>query len=128
MTLTRISITIPRDLVTKLDRRAKELDRSRSWVIAEAARRYLDGADATTGRATARVSETNVPYVAPGLGPSRQAQLQADLALTPEERVRAAQRTARAGRARWTAGPERLLTFERYEDYIDWKRREGILW
>lgn len=34
----RIAITLPRELLVAADRRARELDRSRSWVIAEAIR------------------------------------------------------------------------------------------
>jgi metal-responsive CopG/Arc/MetJ family transcriptional regulator len=37
----RISATIPEALVAAADERAKRLDRSRSWVISEALRRYF---------------------------------------------------------------------------------------
>ncbi|MGH7700607.1 MAG: CopG family ribbon-helix-helix protein [Gemmatimonadales bacterium] len=122
MTLARISITLPRDVLAAADRRAKELDRSRSWVVAEALRQWL-----ATGGARAVREPPSPPYV-PGLGPSRLAQLEADLRLTPEERVRAAEETARLGEV--VAGARRrpagLLFFDRYEDYLEWKRREDV--
>jgi hypothetical protein len=53
--------------------------------------------------------------------------LEADLALTPEERVREAERTAREGAlARERGGARRLLQFDRYDDYLQWKRREDL--
>jgi predicted transcriptional regulator len=128
--LTRISITVPRDLVAAADRRARELDRSRSWVLAEALRAWLgargQGAGAREQVATARVREPEGHY-APGLGEYRLAQLKADLALTPEQRVREAERTARE--AELVAGRRpvnQVLTFDRYEDYLEWKRHRDI--
>ena len=77
----RIAITLPEEDLAAADRLAAELDRSRSWVIAEALRRYA-------GTQTAPVSETVE------LDEFRREQLQRDLALTPEERVRLAEETA----------------------------------
>lgn len=121
MALTRISITVPKDVLSAADRRARALDRSRSWVVVEALRQYLRPS-------TGVVKEAAAPPYAAGLGPSRLTQLEADLALSPEERVREAERTARdgelAGRGRRAA--RRVLQFDRYEDYLDWKNREGL--
>ncbi len=118
MALSRISITIPRELVAAADRRARELDRSRSWVVAEALRRYV----AERPRSAVREPAGPPPGVA-GLGSSRLAQLQADLALTPEQRVREAERTARVGQRALRGGAvNRVLSFDRYEDYLEWKR------
>jgi hypothetical protein len=67
------------------------------------------------------------PYgaLSPGLGPYRLEQLKADLALTPEQRVIAASRTAEVARLRRHARAGALvLQFDRYEDYLDWQRRE----
>ncbi len=126
MPLKRISLTIAADLVKRLDRKAKELDRSRSWVIAEAVRRFLAPSSTPVARA---VREPSSPYdVTTGLGESRLRQLEADLELTPTQRVRAAEETARVGRlARPAPGPARILTFDRYEDYLEWKWREGAI-
>jgi hypothetical protein len=41
MALARISITIPRELLAEADGAARQLDRSRSWIVADAVRRYL---------------------------------------------------------------------------------------
>ncbi len=123
MTLARISITLPPELVKAADRRAAELDRSRSWVIAEALRLGL-GAVAPVARVRETAQEAaRPPYAAAGLGSYRRAQLEADLALTPEERVREAELTLRAAELRgrgWRG--ERLLMFDRYEDYLAWQR------
>jgi hypothetical protein len=118
--LARVTITVPADLLASADARARRLDRSRSWVVAEALRGYL---------ATAAVREpATIAYgPSPGLGTYRLQQLQADLALTPEQRVREAERTAReAALVRGTPRGRGLRFFDRYEDYLEWKRREGI--
>ena len=112
--LTRVTITLPRDLLAAADARAKRLDRSRSWVVAESLRRF--------------VSETAVREPAPppygtGLGEYRRIQLEADLALTPEQRVLEAERTAReAEQARAVPPGAGVRFFDRYEDYLTWKR------
>jgi hypothetical protein len=122
MAYARISVTLPKAVLAAADRRAKELDRSRSWVIAEALRDWDGGAAAATPPRVVR--EARPAYEAlPGLGEQRQAQLHADLALTPEQRVIEAERTASAASptgGRWTG----VLTFDRFEDYLAWKRRE----
>jgi hypothetical protein len=119
----RISLTLPKALLAAADRRARELDRSRSWLIADALAAYLKAAPAGQ-RGQVREAAT-VPYAARiGLGEQRLAQLRADLALTPEARVREAEATSRQGpprSARWTG----VLTFDRFEDYLAWKRREA---
>lgn len=56
-----------------------------------------------------------------GLSPSRLEQLRRDLALTPEQRVRAAEDTLRLDRQREPADARRVVFFERYEDYLDYK-------
>jgi hypothetical protein len=62
----------------------------------------------------------------PRLDESRRAQLRADLALTPTERVRAAERTAREVPRRGSG--TRFISFDRFEDFLDWKRREAAVW
>ncbi len=128
MALARISITLPQDVVAAADRRAAELDRPRSWVVVEALRAYLSWPASRRNSLVREPTSPSFAAVRPGLSDSRLAQLEADLALTPEQRVREAERTAREGeltrgRAR-TA--RRIVQFDRYEDYLDWKRWEGI--
>jgi hypothetical protein len=113
----RITITIPSDLVEAADARARSLDRSRSWVLVEALRRYLG--------AGAAVSEPRVAYQA-GIGTYRRAQLEADLSLSPEQRVKEAQRTALAVPRHGPRGHDQLLTFDTYEDYLQWQRRQAV--
>ena len=125
MALKRISITLPADVLQAADRRARSLDRSRSWLIVEAIRAYVGAAGGGVVR-----EEGPPPYGAasPGLGPSRQAQLESDLRLTPERRVQAGEETARLAdvvRGR-PARSNRVISFERYEDYVDWKRKEHL--
>jgi hypothetical protein len=62
----------------------------------------------------------------PGIGGLRRAQLAADLRLTPEGRVRAAEETARLAGGRGRLRAERVIGFDRYEDYLAWKRLEEI--
>lgn len=125
MPYARISITLPRDVLTAADRRARQLERSRSWLIADALRQYLQ---VSAGGAVRE--PLPLPYAAgsPGLGAYRLEQLKADFALTPEQRVIAAEQTARvAEHTRRRPAAQRVLQFDRYEDYLDWKRREDIL-
>ena len=56
-----------------------------------------------------------------GLGSSRRAQLQRDLRLTPEQRVRAAEETLKLERLRAVHTPHLVIGFDRYEDYLDYK-------
>lgn len=129
MPLHRITITIAKSLVREVDRLARQLDRSRSWVVSDAVRRYVAAAvPAVSGERSVREPERRPYGVVSGLGPSRQTQLEADLTLTPEERVKAAEQTARVPDL---VGPapsrrDRILFFDSYEDYLDWKRREDL--
>ena len=124
MPIARISITIPAALAKQADREAKRSKRSRSWLIAEAVRRYLQEAPSSEVVREAAPA----PYVI-GLSEQRLAQLHADMRLTPEERVKEAERTARAARSMGRAAYgriTRMVGFERYEDYLDYKRREDV--
>lgn len=127
MTYARISITLPHDLLAAADRRSRELDRARSWLVAEALRCYLEAARAAPEPQTREPSAPPYGVASQGLGPYRLEQLKADLALTPEQRVLAAARSAEVARLRRTS-PARtqVIQFDRYEDYLDWKRREDI--
>jgi metal-responsive CopG/Arc/MetJ family transcriptional regulator len=112
----RIAITLPESDLAAADRLAQAQDRPRSWVIAEAIRQYAARA-AETGMPTGSRATVNV-----GLGESRRRQLIADLGLTVEERIRAAEETARATLSSRTIRAQRILAFERYEDYLEWKK------
>jgi len=122
MAFSRISITLPRPLLVDADRRARALGRSRSWVLAEALRAYL--------AAPARVAEAWPAAYGerrPGLGESRLDQLKRDLALTPEQRVIEAERSASlADLVHPRSHAHQIITFDRYEDYVAWKRRDAV--
>ena len=106
--LARISLTIPPDVLRRADRIAKREGRSRSWVLTDAVRRLAE-------------PETVGP---PRLDDSRREMLEADLALTPTERVLAAERTAREVPVHRFGAL--FVTFDRLEDYLEWKRREQV--
>jgi hypothetical protein len=89
----RIAITLPPEDLAAADRLAKLQDRSRSWIIAEAIRKY-----AATDVESAKSK---------GLGPYRLDQLIRDMALSPEQRIRVAQKTRQRDRyIRRVAEPE----------------------
>ena len=119
-TIVRVTVTLPKEVLAAADARAEQLDRSRSWVVAEALRGF------TQSRGVSEPVTT--PYGArPGLGEYRLNQLEADLALTAEQRVREAERTAReVDLARGVLPGNGVRFFDRYEDFLQWKRREGI--
>lgn len=122
MARSRISITIPEELLAAADRRADALECSRSWLVCEALREHLVRAS----RPVWTVGEPEVAYV-PGLAPARLGQLEADLSLTLEERVRHAEQTALVAELRGPAPQrDRIIGFERIEDFFAWERREGI--
>lgn len=108
----RISITIPADTLRRADRLARTWDRPRSWVLAEGVRLLPEPPGAAAPAApAARLDE------------SRRRQLEADLRLSLEQRVLAAERTAREAPAR---RPRRLfISFDRPDDYLEWKRLEA---
>ena len=114
----RIAITLPKRDLAAADRLAQILDRPRSWVIAEAIRRL---AAAPPLPSPASVSGTVAEPS--GLGPSRLAQLTADLALSPEDRVRAAEETLRVSELGKRSRRESVRTFDTYLDYLEAKRQ-----
>jgi hypothetical protein len=108
----RISITLPLEVLVKADLLAKALDRSRSWVIAEAIRRYVSEGGA-------------VPGNPPAPEGSRLAQLPADMALSPAARVVAGERMAAAAAGQAHGGRDQLFSFRSYQGYLRWDTRTG---
>ena len=62
MPLSRITVTVPENVVQAADELARALDRSRSWVVAEAIRRFVSGGSqsASSGRYAGSVQEPGV--------------------------------------------------------------------
>ena len=122
MPIARISVTIPRDVITAADRRARALDRSRSWVVAEALRRFV------AGGATAAVHEPVATYRASGeVAEARRRHLAAELALPPAERLRRAEELGRLARQAWRRGRrQQVIAFDSYEDYYEWSKARRV--
>jgi ribbon-helix-helix CopG family protein len=115
MAFARIAITLPRDLLASLARRARELGRSRSGVIAEAIRAFL--------AAPSVAGESRPAYGADDFGTARRKQLERDLARSPAERLHAAEEAARLAQRERRRGPrQQIIGFDSYEDFYEWKR------
>lgn len=110
----RIAVTVPPEDLTAADELATTLDRSRSWVFAEAVRQFVKS----------HGEPPTPPARLPGLGDSRLMQLQRDLALTPEQRIMIAEQTLR--NAPPLQSPQGSQYFDRYEDFLDWKIHRGL--
>ena len=119
MAFARIAITLPKDLLSATNRRAKELDRSRSRVIVEALRAYLAASPGAVVR-----EETRPAYGPDDFGVARRQQLEADLARTPGERLRHAEEATRlAKNLRPRHGRrQQVIGFDSYEDFYEWKK------
>lgn len=123
----RIAITLPKPELAAADRLARAHDRSRSWIVAEAIRRFAAAGEShgnpqgSSAKATGRAPDVVAELAPTGLGSSRLDQLKRDLALTPEERVREAEETLRASPAEATR-THRVIAFDRYEDFLEWQR------
>jgi hypothetical protein len=123
--LERVTCTLPRDLVKAADALAAREGRSRSWVVAEALRRYLGPARPTEAPAGA-VREGAVHPYADQFEDARRQRRDADLALTPEQRILAAEELARvAAEANPRPRFHGVLAFDSWEDFQAWKRQEA---
>jgi predicted transcriptional regulator len=104
---TILSISLPSDVRTRLDAEAELQRRSRSFLVAEAVREYLDRRDRRS------------------FGEARRRTLREGLALPSAERLRLAEELWRElARGReitvpWTAA------FDTFDEYERWRRREA---
>lgn len=117
MAFARIAITLPKDVLAAADRRANELDRSRSRLIVDALRAYL------AGPAVVR-EEVRPAYGSDAAGVARREQLAHDLARSPAERLRLAEEAARLAqtRRRRRGSVHQVIGFDSYEDFYEWKK------
>ena len=112
--LARITITLPKDLLAAVDARARHLDRSRSWVVAEGLRQSVSAGV---------VREPAVAYGAREVAEARRFHAASDLRLSPTERLRRAEELGRLGRtAQRRAARRQVIAFDSYEDYYEWKK------
>ena len=123
----RISITLPPEVLAAADRLAKRLDRPRSWVFAEAVRRLASGESADPnppqGTIPGGPERVRPGPESPTLEAEQLAQLQADLELSVEERVQAAEERARAAPQASRHPGDQILFFNRFEEYLRWDER-----
>jgi metal-responsive CopG/Arc/MetJ family transcriptional regulator len=103
----KIAISIPPADLAAADRLADRLDRSRSWVIAEAVRRFAADSAASA------------------LGTSRMEQLARDLSLTAAQRVREAEAVVVVPESHpvHAEAPRRFAT---YDEFAAWRRRRAV--
>src|SRR3990172_5243199 len=102
MSLVRVTCTLPADVLKAADSLAKRLDRSRSWVVAEALRGYLASA----------VGGPSPPHPAGGGGG------EAALRLSPSQRVHGAEElTETALKARRQPRLRQIVLLDSLEDY-----------
>ena len=129
----RIAITLPERDLAAADKLAADLDRSRSWVIAEAVRRFASGEEppgapksiaASAAPAPSAAAPMSASAAAPATTESLTEQLKRDMALTVDQRVLAAEQALDATR-RAQKGPvvPRVIAFDRYDEFLDHKRR-----
>jgi hypothetical protein len=123
--LERVTCTLPADLVKAADAIAQREGRSRSWVVAEALRRYL-AADVPASPPPGRVREQARHPYGDEFEDARRQRRDGDLALTPEQRVRAAEELAQMAadlhpRPRYHG----VLAFDTWEDFATWKKRDS---
>jgi hypothetical protein len=126
MTLARISISIPDDLVAAADRRAAELERSRSWLLVEALQRYLEEAPPPP---SVREPRSSYPPqdTAPEIAAARRRRLEAELQLSPAARLERAEELVRlADEAHPRSRRTQIIGFPTYEDFYSWKRSRLI--
>ena len=136
MPLHRITITIAESLVREVDRLARQLDRSRSWVVSEAVRRYVREAGRRAHAGSAVREADGRPYgalsplpadAAAEVAAARRRHLATEVALPPGERLRRAEELGRLARESQQRGHRaQIIGFETYEDYYAWKRARRI--
>lgn len=117
--IVRVTVTLPSDLLSAADARARQLDRSRSRVVVEALRTYL---------AAPVVREPVVAYAGREVAAARRLHLATEFRLLPAERLRRAEELVRLGRTAQRRKPrQQIIGFDTYEDYYEWKRKAHLV-
>lgn len=118
--ISRISCTIPTDLLAAADRIAQQEQRPRSWVIAEALRHLVEGGESQRPRLTRE--PTTKPYAGEVIEEARVRRLQQTLQASPEARLAQAEELsvlARAARPRRSR--RQVIGFDALIDFAAWK-------
>lgn len=102
----RIAITLPQNDLASADRLAAQQDRSRSWIVAEAIRRYAAEVDSAASGSP--------------LGQSRTRQLRADAGLVPAQRMIEADEVVTAGPPPGAIVAPRM--FDSFDAFLVWQR------
>lgn len=120
MALVRITVTIPAHLVRDADRRARRDDRSRSWVFAEALRRFLASEDALASAPP--TASAQLPAFSAAAARAREQHIEAEQALTPSARLARAEELGQLAREQQGRGArEQVIAFDSYDDFYRWK-------
>src|SRR2546421_579908 len=122
MAFTRVSITLPRDVLAAADRRARGLERSRSWLVVEALRAYpATPAGSPSGGGAGPGAPGDAVR---GVAAARRRHRGAYLKRSPAGRLRRGEQPARLARQVRPRGGRRqqLIGFDSYEDFYEWKR------
>ncbi len=104
----KVAVSLPPSVLAAADELAEAQDRSRSWIVAEAIREYVRMQAVTAA----------IP-----LDSSRRVQLQRDLGLTADERVRDAEDIAVVPRS-FEGVAEEPRVFRTYDEFAAWRRAQ----
>jgi hypothetical protein len=124
MALTRITITLPAELVRAADKAAKAQDRSRSWVVADALKRGL-ARPATQVREVAVAPYTAAPDAA-AFEAVRLQHLATDLKLTPSERLHRIEGMGALVPTTHRGTRHQVSSFDTYDEFYAWKTSRRI--
>ncbi len=117
---------MPSELRRSVDRLARELDRSRSWVVAEAVRRLARQPAPEAAGAAAMPEPSRSPA---GLehAETELGRLRVDLSLSADERLRKADSLLRLHRILHPpARRQQIVAFDSHEDFHRWKRAHQV--
>ena len=122
----RIAITLPQEVLAAADRLAERLDRSRSWVIAEAVRQFA-ARESTEGTPARMVREPVwSPYATSLAQSARRRHLQSEELLSPEERLHRAEELLQLAPPRRSAALKQVIGFGSWDDFARWKASRRI--
>lgn len=114
----RIAITLPQEVLAAADREARRLDRSRSWIIAEAIRRFEQ---------PAAVRETAwSPYATSLAEQARTRHLRAQADLSPGECLQRAEELLQLAPPRRGSPAKQVIGFSHWDDFARWKASQRI--